>query len=70
MGMGGHVMNTFGASELAYRAQATAHSLSPALEMRLGGDLSLEASYTWRHVSSGAGAYVNNSVVASLVWRP
>lgn len=70
MGMGGHLMNTFGRLEEAYRAFATAHSVSPALEARLGGNLFLQASYTWRSVSSSAGGYVDNSVAASLVWRP
>ena len=69
MGMG-HVMNTFGRNEEAYRAFATAHVLSPSLEVRLGGAVFLEASYTWRSVSSGAGGYVNNSVMAGLTWRP
>ncbi len=69
MGMG-HVMNTFGRPEEAYRAFATANALSPSLEVRLGGDLFLEASYTWRSVSSGAGGYVSNSAMAGLTWRP
>jgi hypothetical protein len=70
MGMGGHVMNTFGRAEEAYRANATAHAVSPALEVRLGGDLLLEASYTWRSVSSSAGTYVSNLAMAGLTWRP
>lgn len=70
MGMGGHLMNTFGRPEVAYRAFATAHALSPSLEVRLGGTVFLEASYTWRSVSSEVGGYVSNSAIAGLTWRP
>ncbi len=66
----GHVMNTFGRPEQAYRAFATAQAISPSLEARLGGDVFLEARYTWRSVSSSAGGYLSNSVVAGLTWRP
>ncbi len=70
MGMGGHVMNTFGRAEEAYRANATAHAVSPGLEVRLGGDLFLQASYTWRSVSSSGGDYASSSAMAGLEWRP
>jgi len=67
--MGGHLMNTFGRNEEAYRAAATAHALSPSVEVSLAGGLALEAGYTWRRVASGAGDYQDHSLAAGLVWR-
>lgn len=68
-GMGGHLMGTFGRLEEAYRAGATSHTIGPALELALGGDLFLEASYAWRRVASAAGDYQSHSVQAGLGWR-
>jgi hypothetical protein len=69
MGGMGHVMGTFGRLQEAYSAEATSHSIAPALEVGLGGDVYLEARYVWRMVLSSAGDYQDQSAYAGLGWR-
>lgn len=66
MGMGGHMVGSFGRNEEAYRADTTARIVSPALEVRLGRSTYLEASYTFRDVTSSAGNYRSHDVFGAI----
>lgn len=66
---GGTLMGTFGRTDQAFRDSATSYTPGLALEVGLGGDAFLEASYDLRMVRSSAGDYQNHEVAAGLGWR-
>lgn len=67
--MGGVTMNTFDRLEQAFRAAATSNTIGPSLELGLGGDAFLEASYALKSVRSSAGDYQSHELSLGLGWR-
>lgn len=64
--MRGGPVSTFGEALEAYRAEADAHAVGPAVEIGLGEAAWLRASYVHRWVSGDAGDFRTSTVFAGL----